>query len=79
MKIVLVEWWDSCSQGANWIHRADAKNLCPSHCVTMGIVLNETPDFITLAGSNSTPNFNVSDVTSIPHGCIKKIYKLGIK
>ena len=72
MKIVLVNWLDSNSNSA-WHNITEAKHLRPSPCVTIGYVLEDTEEYITIASSFATENDSVSDVICIPKFAVQSI------
>ena len=76
MKLVIIEWEDSCSQ-SGW-HPMDISYEGTSHCITLGLKVAETENFITVAPSRSG-NIRVCDSLSIPKSCIKRIRYLRIK
>jgi hypothetical protein len=52
LEMVYVEWIDSCAKGF-WHALKEATALSPDHCCTVGFLVNETEEFITLSGSHT--------------------------
>ena len=73
MKIVLVEWFDSCS-GNSWMKRDDEWSV--DKITSVGILKSEDEEKIELVP-------NISDLKLhqivIPRGCIKRIRTLCLK
>lgn len=76
MKILLVEWIDTaCTFG--WEHKGCESDLEPSHCISVGVLIRDTEDFITLAESMS--EHNTSERISIFKGSIVRVRELKVK
>ena len=65
----LIEWLDTTSIQETWCTHGDAALLRPAVIRTVGAVLCETPEYITVAGSVGTSG-ELGDVNCIPTGCI---------
>lgn len=50
MEVRYIEWLDSCAQSF-WSDEKLAKDLRPDHCSTVGFVVNETDEFVTVIQS----------------------------
>jgi hypothetical protein len=75
-KVVRIDWIDTNGSG-RWTDREWAmEKVRPTLCRSYGAIIDETPEYITLAGSLDGGNDNVDHVTSIPRTAIKKITKL---
>ena len=72
MKIVKVNWLDSNSNGG-WHDITSAKHIRPSLCITIGYVIDEADDYITIASSLAVINDSVSDVMCIPKFAVSSI------
>ena len=71
--IVRVDWTDTVGR-TRWGERAQAaQELRPASCRSWGIVLRETEDYITVAGSIDDTLDNVNDVNCIPRVAIRNI------
>ena len=69
---VHIKWQDIVGQGPNW--EEDKDDIKPANCETLGFVLYENKNYITVCGSKADEN--VSDRTVIPRGCIVELIKL---
>jgi len=73
MKMVLIQWVDSVFvQG--WRDLDSIKSHRVSDCVSIGILMNETKDWITIVQSKSDESYG--DGITIPKVCIKQMWKL---
>lgn len=74
MKIVKVEWIDSCASNISW-SLVDEFNgdIEPIRIISFGILLQETNDCITIAQNYGLNPKQVCNLMTIPRGCIKKI------
>ena len=77
MKMVLVEWDDSCSHANEWMDREEEKGL--AHCISIGFMVYKERDKVALAQSFHPSEDNVHNEFVIPRGCIKRIKELDIK
>lgn len=72
-RAVIVTWVDSCSaSGGPWMDRESAEEMKPLECVTIGFVVQETTDYITLA-SSATKDGQVAGDMCIPQACITAV------
>lgn len=76
MKLVLVEWEDSCVE-SNW-HSQDIKYEGIALCTSSGIKIAETESFIVVASSINSFS-RVSETISIPKSCIRRIRYLRVR
>jgi hypothetical protein len=74
MKKVEIEWIDSKSGPNEWEYIERLEPLLPVICNTTGFLLEETPDYKTIAHTLS--NNQVIGRITIPTACIKKCKKL---
>lgn len=74
MKLVLIEWSDSCSM-YGWHDKGTKCGI--SRCVSTGIVISENRNEITLAPNMSEVSYG--DITSIPKVSITRIRKMRVK
>ena len=77
MRLVLVEWVDAISN-SGW--HSPKKELCEvSSCVTVGFLLYDEEDIITIAQNINITSGNIGDTISIPKGCVKRVRTLKVK
>jgi len=74
MRMVLVEWDDSCSDGG-WL--PSDTDLSVSQCVTTGFLQKDKPNSIVVA-QNKSSSGRYSDRIAIPKGCIKRMRTLKV-
>lgn len=74
MKLVMVEWEDSCS-GHGWMGRDVGWYI--ERVVSVGILISEDEEKIELIPNISSPN-KLHQI-AIPKGCIKRIRRIKIK
>ncbi len=78
-KLVLVEWVDALDQENGWISKETALKATAMTVISVGFILNETADILTIIGDkdkNPNEDSEISRVTTIPKGCIKSIKAL---
>lgn len=77
MKLVIIEWVDSAfAQG--WMDKCVAKTHKVSNCTSVGVLIQQDSEKITIVQSISDKD-SVGDGITIPKVCIKRIRKLGVK
>jgi len=76
MRLLLIEWIDSCSSGG-WKGKEDI-NTEPSHCFSVGLAFKETEEAITLVLSGANDTREYADTMTIPVGSIKRIRELKV-
>ena len=80
-KIVLIEWVDSMGDDGRWQDTNEIKPLLPGDCVSIGFLLTQNRDYVTIAesiGSDpSNPEMVMARLT-IPTCSIKKKTELKI-
>ncbi len=69
-----IKWVDSCFH-EGWVSKQSALTLPISHCTTVGMIINETKELITVALNASDSN-NYGDVISIPRLSIQSIRRM---
>lgn len=76
MKIVEVQWNDSCALTEVWVSKRDLEEitLTTAECVTVGYVVQENEESISLAQSINDNQFG--KIFTIPKGCITEILEL---
>ena len=76
MKAVKIEWIDSCTSNHEWLLKSDIDNwedVEPIYITTYGVLVKEEEEYIVIAQNYGTNPEQVSNLTSIPKGCIKNI------
>jgi len=71
-KALYIEWLDSCSLRNAWNEFDEFKGTKPTLCKTIGFLVDENTDAITLAGSCCAEEGLVSGDMTIPKCAIKK-------
>ena len=73
MEKVEIEWIDSKSGPNEWEYLEDLEPLHPIQCKTIGFLLEDTPEYKTIAQTIS--DSQVHGRITIPAVCIKKFRK----
>lgn len=77
MKVVRIDWTDSCASDLSWTFLEDLKeNIGPIIITTYGIVLQETDKVITVAQNYGYNPEQVCSLMTIPKGCIQSIKEI---
>lgn len=77
MKPVKIEWIDSCSSNTDWTLLNELEgDIEPIRIVSYGVVVQETEDCITIAQNYGIDPEQVSNLMTIPKGCIKQMIEL---
>lgn len=76
--VVLVEWIDSVTHGDGW-KRVEDLDLQPSPCISAGMVIDETEESITVAGTVDlwSGHYATIGAITIPKVAIIKRHELG--
>ena len=74
IRIVEIEWVDSCSKDIVWEFKSDLESIVPLPCVSIGYLLEKTKTYITIAQTLSGQA--VARRFTIPIGCVKKIRRV---
>ena len=77
MKLAIVEWDDTSTCAYSWTHRSDFSEAYFTKCISVGLLLRETDDDVTLCMNLNERNY--SQGITIPKSCIKRIRGLKIK
>jgi len=77
MKLLLIEWDDVTSDNVSWVSKEDIGKDKFSKCITVGIIINDEPEYITVCLMLSPRCY--SQTVTIPRGCIKRIRYLGVR
>jgi len=72
VKIVCIEWVDSCSDG-DWQSKENALTHSISQCASVGFLVRKTKSDVLIAQSESYDTGNISGLMAIPKKCIKSI------
>ena len=71
MKLLYIEWLDAVSnEGGGWNKLRDTENLTPDLVRSVGRVVKETKDYVTIISHNGDDD--VGGDFCIPKACIKK-------
>ena len=76
MRIIKVEWIDSCASNHNWLMKADIDNwddVEPLSIFTYGALVQEDKNYIVVAQNYGFDPEQCCNLMSIPKGCIKEI------
>lgn len=73
MKLVMIEWKDSCS-GSRWTSRDVRQH--PDSIVSVGILVKEDAEEVEIIPNLS--HYDMLHQIAIPRGCIKRIRRLHI-
>lgn len=77
MKVVRIDWIDSCASNLNWAFPEDFKsNVEPITITTYGVVFQETDKVITVAQNYGHDPEQVCSLMTIPKGCIQSIKEI---
>jgi hypothetical protein len=77
--MVCVRWEDPIAEEGPWVSPDDL-HLKPAYVETLGWVVLESPEYITVASTVSlTPDMMYGDVNVIPRGCIRSIQPLDLE
>jgi hypothetical protein len=78
-KMVLVNWLDAYTHDSGWKSGKTLRKAAPVMVHTMGFVVKDDPDFITVAASHVPCDDHWDGDTVIPRGMIKSLVELGPK
>lgn len=67
----MIIWDDITSSEMPWMDQSEASELRPAMILSVGTVVNETDEFLTLAGSMGTEG-EIGNVNCIPKACIRR-------
>ena len=77
MKVVRIDWIDSCASNLSWVFLEDLKeNVEPIIITTYGVVFQETDKVITVAQNYGYNPEQVCSLMTIPKGCIQSIKEI---
>lgn len=69
--------WNDAHSKYGWRDRESiVREADGLECVTVGLILVNNKEILVIAGSRSEENDNVSDITTIPQVCVKKMRRL---
>jgi len=77
-QIAIIYWKDACKNGPDSVHLSDVKDLGLMDLISVGLVLYEDDNCITLGTDMSEQYKNVRDVNVYPKSGISKIIKRSI-
>lgn len=73
MKILKVEWIDSCASDLHWQLIEDLDEVIePINIISYGVLVRESKDSITIAQNYGLNPLQCCSLMTIPKGCIKK-------
>lgn len=75
MKTVRIEWLDICSGTPNWA-RCDELELGPLKCVSVGLLLKETDEYISITQNYNEEENLVSDTMTFPRAIVTSVVEL---
>ena len=74
MKLVKIEWIDSCSSNTEWMLLSDIdEDIQPIRITTVGFLMQETGECVTVAQNYGVEPEQACNFMTIPKGCILKI------
>lgn len=77
MKVVRIDWIDSCASNLSWTFPEELKeNVLPIIITTYGVVFQETDKFITVAQNYGYNPEQVCSLMTIPKGCVQSIKEI---
>ena len=77
MKVVRIDWIDSCASNLSWVFPEDLKeNVEPIRITTYGVVFQETDKVITVAQNYGYNPEQACSLMTIPKGCIQSIKEI---
>lgn len=77
-RLVLVEWLDACSDDAGWKTWKKIQKQAPVLVHSVGYVVRDEPDFLTIAGSLVLYDGTVDGDVTMPRPMIKSITELKV-
>jgi hypothetical protein len=72
-KIVQIEWIDSTSDENRWELLNEIEPVLPIHCISVGFLIDEKPEYKTIALNMSESGNQICGRITIPNVCIKNI------
>ena len=73
---VEITWVDSKGIGGDWVHWEDVEPMPPAECMSIGYIIEETADYVTIA--QSATDTQVLGTMTIPKCAITEINTLKI-
>lgn len=78
-RFVLVEWLDAMSDDAGWKSWKKVAKQEPVLVHSLGYVVRDEPEFMTVAGSVVVIDGTLDGDVTIPRSMIKTVHELGVK
>jgi hypothetical protein len=75
-RVVLVEWLDAFTGDAGWKHLKKLRKQAPVLVRSVGYVVTDDPDYVTIAASHVPSDDDCDGDVTIPRGMIKSITDL---
>jgi hypothetical protein len=76
LKLVLVEWLDAYTQDSGWKSKKLLLKAAPVLVRTVGWLVNDQPEFVTVSGSHVPVDDHFDGDCTIPRGMIKTLTEL---
>lgn len=80
IKLIMVNWLDSCQPAPNWQHLSDYKKVSPVSCVSVGFLIHDGDKTKAIAPNmgeiHNKENIQASGIIHIPTCCITNITEL---
>lgn len=76
---ITVHWIDSCGPSDWWREKEQVMRLKPTLFHTIGYLVAESPDFITVAGSVSTDGEEYGGIVCIPAVAIRSQHRKQVR
>ena len=70
--LYVVDWWDHCSSSGSWSSLEQVKAMAPVLIRSVGFIVAETKDTITLVAHSDSIGHNVAGDICILKACIKR-------
>lgn len=74
--MILVTWVDITSQTEPWIDVEEARQLRPARMITAGWIVEQTPEYLTIASTVDLDSDLVGDVNCIPTRTLLEVKSL---
>ena len=77
MKVVKIEWMDSCSSDLNWTKMSQLEGGFEAmRVISYGILIEQNDECITIAQSYGGTPEQASCLLTIPQGCVKSMTEI---
>jgi hypothetical protein len=72
---VKIEWTDSCGSNDGW-HEPNIRALAPSKCITIGMLIKQSPDSLSVVLSRGADGKAVDGIITIPTFAMTAVTRL---